>query len=122
MATRETILAEIQTLRSAILRVSHRRASHGSPYSDPGQVLSDADLEAAEAAVRAAIRWTGFSGGPTKVASSFDLIMAELRRLRVRGGDWMELAAEEIARSREPLWQDKAFVLSILQKHRDGKA
>jgi hypothetical protein len=49
--------------------------------SDPGRLLSDEDLSAAEATVRAAIRWTEV-GAPTKVASSFDLIMAELLRLR----------------------------------------
>jgi hypothetical protein len=49
--------------------------------TDPGRLLSDEELEAAEATVRAAIRWTEV-GGPTKVASSFDLIMIELRRLR----------------------------------------
>jgi hypothetical protein len=49
--------------------------------SDPGRLLSDQELEAAEATVRAAIRWTEV-GGPTKVASSFDLLMAEIRRLR----------------------------------------
>jgi hypothetical protein len=51
--------------------------------SDPGQLLSDKELDAAEAVVRAAIRWTDVTG-PTKVASSFDLIMVELRRLRAQ--------------------------------------
>lgn len=51
--------------------------------ADPGRLLSETDLDAAEAIVRAAYRWTQV-GGPNKVASSFDLIMAELRRLRAR--------------------------------------
>lgn len=51
--------------------------------SDPGRLLSDQELEAAEALVRAGLRWTQ-AGGPNKVASSFDLIMAELRRLRLQ--------------------------------------
>lgn len=49
--------------------------------TDPGRLLSDQDLEAAEMLVRAGLRWTQ-TGGPNKVTSSFDLIMADLRRLR----------------------------------------
>lgn len=66
--TREEALARMGTLPAA-------------PGMDPGQLLSDQQLDAAEAIVRAAYRWTQV-GGPNKVASSFDLIMAELRRLR----------------------------------------
>lgn len=54
--------------------------------SDPGRLLSDTELEAAEAVVRAAIRWTD-TGPKAKVMSSFDLIMAELQRYR--GGPWL---------------------------------
>lgn len=50
---------------------------------DPGQLLSDDELNDAEAVVRAAIRWTEVAG-PTAVASSFDLLMADLRRLRMQ--------------------------------------
>lgn len=48
---------------------------------DPGRLLSDQEVDAAEAVVRAAIRWTD-TGPAAKVMSTFDLIMAELRRLR----------------------------------------
>jgi hypothetical protein len=51
--------------------------------SDPGRLLSDAEVAAIELLVRAAIHWTSVKG-PTKVTESFDLLMAELRRLRAQ--------------------------------------
>jgi hypothetical protein len=45
------------------------------------QLLSDAELVAAEELVRAAIRWTD-TGPAAKVMPAFDLITGELRRLR----------------------------------------
>jgi len=48
--------------------------------TDPGELLSNTELEAAEELIRAAIRWTDQPAA--KVMSSFDLLMAELHRLR----------------------------------------
>lgn len=64
--------------------VSALRAFPDAPQrpTDPGQIVSDEELKAYEALVRAAIRWT--KSPKAKVMSSFDLIMAELRRLRVK--------------------------------------
>jgi hypothetical protein len=47
---------------------------------DPGEILSDQELSAHGATVRAAIRWT--KSPKATVDRSFELIMAELRRLR----------------------------------------
>lgn len=71
---------EPETREEALARMD-AHPMPAAPGMDPGRLLSDEDLAAAEAAVLAAIRWTETTG-PTKVASSFDLIMAELRRLR----------------------------------------
>lgn len=65
--TREEAIARMGTLPSA--------------SGDPGQLLSDQELAAAEATIRAAIRWAD-TGPKSKVMPMFDLIMAELRRLR----------------------------------------
>jgi hypothetical protein len=48
---------------------------------DPGRILSDDQLEAAAELVRAAIRWTN-AGNRAQVLPAFDLILADLRRLR----------------------------------------
>ena len=55
----------------------------GMSAPDPGQLLSDQELDAAEAVIRAAIRWTD-TGPEAKVMPLFDLLVAELRRLRAQ--------------------------------------
>lgn len=67
-----------ETVEAALARMA---PLPGSPYNDPGRILSDDEVAAAEAVVRAAIRWTD-TGPASKVMPSFDLIMAELQRLR----------------------------------------
>lgn len=69
-----------ETLAAALARMD-AHPSPESPFNDPGRLLSDDELAAAEATVRAAIRWSD-TGPASKVMDLFDLIMAELRRLR----------------------------------------
>lgn len=59
------------------------RSNPGAPtrQMDPGRILSDDQLEAAAELVRAAIRWTN-AGNRAQVLPAFDLILADLRRLR----------------------------------------
>jgi len=50
------------------------------------QVLSDTEVDAIEALIRAAIRWTD-TGPESKVRTQFDLLMADYRRQRALNGE-----------------------------------
>jgi hypothetical protein len=59
---------------------SRVRCGRCAAAAQPGEILSDQELAAHGATVRAAIRWT--KSPKATVDRSFELIMAELRRLR----------------------------------------
>ena len=50
------------------------------------QVLSETEVDAIEALIRAAIRWTD-TGPESKVRTQFDLLMADYRRQRALNGE-----------------------------------
>jgi hypothetical protein len=80
--------------------------------------LTDADLDRIEALITPDFRCQE-CGHP---AEDITRLIAEVRRLR--GDEWMEKAAEEIAPMiHDDLMTDaRAEVIAILRKHRDGKS
>lgn len=71
---------EPETREEALAKMD-AHPSPASPYNDPASLLSDKELEAFVATIKAAIRWTN-TGPKAKAMEMFDLLVAELRRLR----------------------------------------